>query len=93
MYIGRREIEPKTGLNPFFKTALNVFFVCIKLIFFLDFFSFISFNTLEVIIGIKSAPGDHKTNFKKVGSIPFGFNTNGNHQYHNFFIYSIKHIN
>ena len=23
--IGRREIEPNTGLKPFFKTALNVF--------------------------------------------------------------------
>ena len=38
---------------------------------------YIEFNTLEVVIGIKPAPGDHKSNFKKVGSIPCGFNSNG----------------
>ena len=32
---------------------------------------------MEVIIGMKPAPDDHKYNFKKVGSIPFGFNTMG----------------
>ena len=26
---------------------------------------------------MKPAPGDHESNFKKVGSIPFGFNTMG----------------
>ena len=35
--MGRHEIEPKTGLNPFLKTALNVF--CMhKTDFFLEFF-------------------------------------------------------
>ena len=34
---GRRWIEPKTGLNPFLKTALNVFGMQ-KLIFFLNYF-------------------------------------------------------
>ena len=29
------------------------------------------------IIGIKPAPGDHESNFLKVGSIPCGCNTNG----------------
>ena len=32
---------------------------------------------MEVIIGIKPAPGDHESNFKKVGLIPFGLNTMG----------------
>ena len=32
---------------------------------------------MEVIIGIKPDPGDHESNFKKVGSIPFGFTTMG----------------
>ena len=32
---------------------------------------------MEAIIGIKPAPGDHESNFKKVGSIPFGFNAMG----------------
>ena len=30
---------------------------------------------MEFKIGIKPARGDHESNFKKVGSIPFGFNT------------------
>ena len=33
-HFGRRGIEPKTGLNPFLKTVLNVFYIYIKLIFF-----------------------------------------------------------
>ena len=32
---------------------------------------------MEVIIGIKPTPGDHESNFKKVGSIPFWFKTMG----------------
>ena len=32
---------------------------------------------MEVIVGIKPAPGDHESNFKKKGSITFGFNTMG----------------
>ena len=30
-----------------------------------------------IIIGIKLAPGDHESNFKKVGPIPYGCNTKG----------------
>ena len=30
---------------------------------------------MEVMIGIKPSPGDHESNFKKVGSIQCGFNT------------------
>ena len=41
---------------------------------------------MEVIIGIKPAPGDHKSNFKKVGSIPFGFNTMGTDFLYHFFM-------
>ena len=62
-------------LNAFLKTVLNVF--CMHKT---DFFPKLFFplsNLLEVIIGIKPAPGDHESNFKKVGSIPFGFNTMG----------------
>ena len=32
---------------------------------------------MEVEIGIKPAPSDHESNFKKVGSIPCGFNNMG----------------
>ena len=32
---------------------------------------------MEVIIGIKFAPSDHESNFKKVGLIPSGFHTMG----------------
>ena len=32
---------------------------------------------MEVIIGIKPAPGNHESNFKKVSSVPFGFNNMG----------------
>ena len=74
---GRLGIEPKTGLNPFFKTALNVFCMHKTDFFFLEVFFFILSNTLEVIIVIKPDPGDHESHFKKVGSIPFGFNTMG----------------
>ena len=74
--IGRREIEPNTGLNPFFKTALNVFGIH-KTFFSYILFFLIQFNTLEVIIGIKPASGNHESFSKKVGSIPCGFNTMG----------------
>ena len=74
---GRLGIEPKTGLNHFLKTALNIFCTHKTDFFFLNSFFFYLSNTMEVIIGIKPAPGDHKSNFKKVGSIPFGFNTMG----------------
>ena len=30
---------------------------------------------MSVMIGIKPSPGDNESNFKKVGSIPCGFNT------------------
>ena len=70
-----RGIEPNTGLNLFLKIALNVF-CAYKTVFFSYILSFfIYFNTLQVIIGIKPAPGDHESNFKNVGSILFGFNT------------------
>ena len=36
-FLGRRGIEPKTGLNPFLKTALNVFCMHKTDIFFLEF--------------------------------------------------------
>ena len=36
------------------------------------------------IIGIKPTSGDHESNFKKVGAIPCGCNTNGTHNYVNF---------
>ena len=73
---GRFGIEPNTGLNPPFKIALNVF---VSIIFFLSYILslFISFKTLKVIIGIKPAPSDNKSNFKNVGSIPCGFNIMG----------------
>ena len=55
-----------------------MFFICIKLILFSYILSFFFlFDTFEIIIGIKPAPGDNKSNFKKVGSIPCGFNTMG----------------
>ena len=71
--IGRREIEPNTGLNLLFKTALNVFGIH------KTFFSYILFFliTFEVIIGIKPASGNHQSYSKKVGSIPYGFNSMG----------------
>ena len=51
--LGSRWIEPNTGLNPFLRIALNDF--CMhKTNLFKTFF-----NTLEVIIGIKPAPGDY----------------------------------
>ena len=39
--IGRRGIEPKTGLNPFLKTALNVFCMRKTDLFYLNFLFFI----------------------------------------------------
>ena len=52
-----------------------------KSFFFTFFLSLSNFYTLEVIIGIKPAPGDHESNSKKVGSIQFGFNTMGTLNY------------
>ena len=42
-----------------------------------DFPFFILFILLVDIRGIKPAPGDLESNFKKVGAIPCGCNTNG----------------
>ena len=69
LIVGRRGIEPKTGLNQFLITALNVF--CMNKI---DSFSWI--HILEVIIGIKPAPGNHNPILRKcvqsrLGSIPW----------------------
>ena len=64
-------------LHPLFKNVLNLF-VWIKLNFFSDNFPFFFwFIPLVDIIGIKPAPDDHESNFKKVGAntIPYGCNT------------------
>ena len=53
-----------------FKIALNVIFSLILSV-------FIYFDTLEVIIGIKPASGNHESNIKRVVSILCGFNTMG----------------
>ena len=50
------------------------FFLCIKLNFFHTIFLSI-FIPLVDIIGIKTDPGDHVSNFKKVGAIACGCNT------------------
>ena len=42
-----------------------------------------------VIIGIKPAPGDHESNFKKVGGTPGGCNHNGTTSYNTYIIYII----
>ena len=53
-----------------FQNVVNLF-VWIKLIFFfLQFPFFIWFIPLVDMIGIKPAPGDHESNFKKVGTKP-----------------------
>ena len=71
-YYGMRGMKPNTGLNQFFKIAL-IFCTHKTDSSILSFF--IYFNKLWVIIGIKTAPSDHESNFKKVASIPCGFNT------------------
>ena len=74
-FIGRRGIAPTRNCTHFLKSVLNIF-LCIKLNFFsYNYVSFIFLNTLMVIIGIKPAPSDHESNFKKVGAIPCGCNT------------------
>ena len=70
---GRHGIEPNTGLNLFSKILLNVF--CMhKTDFFLKFFLFLS-NLTHCTN--KTRPGVKEFHFKKVGSIPHGFNTMG----------------
>ena len=52
------------------KILLNIF-ECIKLkLFSYNFPFFVCFVPLVDIIGIKPAPDDHESNFKKVGAIP-----------------------
>ena len=72
---GRRGIEPKTELKPFLKTAVNVF--CMHKTDFFSWIRFFLYLIYYIIIGIKPAPVDHKFNFKKIYSIPFGINTTG----------------
>ena len=60
------------GLKPFFK----IWFVCIKDIYFFFLPSFNQYNTLEVVIE-KIRPKHNESNFKKVGSILWGFNNIG----------------
>ena len=70
---GRRGIETYTGLNPFFKIALKVFLYALNWFFFINSFFLIQY--IVVYNRNKIAPGDHESNFKKVGSIPCGFYT------------------
>ena len=67
---GRHGIEPNTELNPFFKIVLDVFLYAWNW-----FFSYILSlsNLVNCIVGYNR----NTTNFKKVGSIPWGFNTMG----------------
>jgi hypothetical protein len=71
---GRRGIAPTRNCIHLLKNVSNLF-VCIKLNFFLKIIFLYLFIPLVDIIGIKSAPGDHESNFKKVGAIPCGCNT------------------
>ena len=57
----RRGIEPNTGLNPFLKIALYV--ICMH--------KTDLIHVWQVIIGIIPDPGDHESNFKKMGAIAF----------------------
>ena len=47
---------------------------------------------MEFIIGIKLAPGDHESNFKKVGSVPCGFNTMGTVWFYELFYVVLKNV-
>ena len=69
--LGRRGIEPNTGLIQFLEIALNV--SCMHKTYFFPYILYfvIYFNTLKVITGTKPAPSDHESKFKKVGSIPY----------------------
>ena len=63
---GRRGIAPTWNCTHIFKRLINLF-VYIKLIFFVN--NFLVYSLVD-ILGIKPAPGDHESNFKKVGAIP-----------------------
>ena len=70
------ELHPHGTAPIFFKSVLYLF-VCIKLNFFLKFFSLYLIYSLSGldIRGIKPAPGDHESNRNKVDVIPRGCNT------------------
>ena len=61
---GRRGIAPTRNCTDHLKNILKLF-ECKKPIF-LNFPFFILFIPLADIIGIKPAPGDHESNFKKM---------------------------
>ena len=65
------ECHPVRNYTHHLKNVLNLF-ACIKLKFFLKKSFFIWFIVLVDIKGTKPAPGDHESNFKKVGAIPCG---------------------
>ena len=78
--MGRRGIDPNSGLNPCLEIALNVFCMhkTYSFAYILPFFIYFCY-----IIGYnrnKSAPGDHESYFKKVNSIPCGFIIMGTHK-------------
>ena len=67
-------IELNTGLNPFFENVLHLFVINKNIVFITFFFIYI----IQYTAGynkIKPAPLDHDPNFKKVSSLPCGFNT------------------
>ena len=66
LIFGRRGIAPTRNCNHLFKNVLNLF-LSIKINFFLKIFL-----SLVDIIGIKPAPGDHESNFKKVMQLRVG---------------------
>ena len=63
------ELQPHGIVHTFKKNILKLF-ECIKLEVFLQFSFLYQIFSLVYIIGIKLAPDDHKSNFKKVGAIP-----------------------
>ena len=67
------ELHPH-GISPIFWRNVLDLFVLIKLNFSCNFPFFIWFIPLVDILGIKPALGDHESNFKKEGAIPFGCN-------------------
>jgi hypothetical protein len=69
-YVGRRGIAPKRNCTHILKKCIKYIFVCIKITFTYNFPFFIWFIPLVDIIGIKPAPDDHESYFKKVGAIP-----------------------
>ena len=74
-FFGRRGIAPIRNCTHLFKNVLNLF-VYIQLNFFLTIFSFLSdLSPLVDLIGIKPAPGDNESNFRKMGALPCGCNT------------------